>query len=73
MGFICFLNKCLERYLKNDWGDLDEYDKCLNERAINEGELRVFAAYIYPETGEKIWIITEADRRATTILFPYEY
>jgi hypothetical protein len=32
----------------------------------------VLAAYTL-RTGEKIWIITEADRSTTTILLPEEY
>ena len=44
--------------------------------AIN-GEDRIFSAYNIPseldEDQDKIWIITEWDRSATTILFPSEY
>ena len=34
--------------------------------------LRIFSAY-HTSRGEKLWVITEADRRATTILLPSEY
>lgn len=41
-----------------------------NNEAVKNGE-RILAAYMYGDT--KIWIITEWDRSATTILFPEEY
>jgi len=46
-------------------------DKQQNELALKAG-LRFFSAY-EKEGMPKIWIITEADRSATTILFPEEY
>lgn len=67
-----FINSCLERFKAGDWGDMDEEDKRTNDEAVRIGE-RIFAAYIYPKTKEKIWIITERDRSTTTILFPEEY
>jgi len=42
-----------------------------NLRAAREGT-RVFSAYELRD-GTRIWIITEADRSVTTILFPEEY
>ena len=60
----------LQRYAKHDWGDLCEEDRALNDAAAAGAE-RVLAAY--PSSLGKIWIITEWDRSATTILFPSEY
>jgi len=58
------------RYQRKDWGDLSIEDKDLNNRAVEAGE-RILAAY---QTSKgRIWIITERDRSATTILFPSEY
>ena len=59
------------RHLNGDWGDLDQEDKLANERALRDGE-RILSAYNLP-SGERIWIITEWDRSATTILLPEEY
>lgn len=60
----------LQRFTNVDWGEMDPEDIEANNEALRNGE-RLFAAY---ETSEgKIWIITEADRSATTILFPDEY
>lgn len=60
----------LFRYFDGDWGELCEEDKEANEWAVHNAE-RVLAAYNTCEG--KIWIITEWDRSATTILFPEEY
>ena len=62
----------LYRHLNGDWGDLEQEDKDVNEEALSSGD-RLFSAYIYKPTNEKIWIITEWDRSATTILFPSDY
>ncbi len=61
----------LSRHVTGDWGDLDEEDKKENEFSIEKG-FRILSAYTLP-TGVKVWIITEADRSATTILLPSEY
>lgn len=71
--FFDFVNDSLRRYINCDWGVLDEEDKYLNDDAVKTGDSRILAAYIHPQTNEKIWIITEWDRSATTILFPHEY
>ena len=64
-------NNGLFRHLQGDWGDLCEEDKRRNEQALHCGD-RLFSAYRSCE-GVKFWIITEADRSATTILLPEEY
>jgi hypothetical protein len=69
--FERFVRKSFSRHASGDWGDLCEEDKAHNDYAIENGE-RVFSSYNYNE-GTKIWIITEWDRSATTILFPEEY
>lgn len=60
----------LDRHLAGDWGDMDAEDKETNERALAEGG-RLMSAYFHD--GQKLWVITEADRSATTILTPNEY
>ena len=58
------------RYTKQDWGSISEEDWEMNDFSWKNGE-RTLAAY---ETSHgKIFIITECDRSATTILFPDEY
>jgi len=70
-AFAKFVMGSLARHQKGDWGDLGDEDKKENELSLKEG-FRLLSAY---ESGAlpKIWIITEADRSATTILFPDEY
>ncbi len=60
----------LRRHQAGDWGDLDEEDKRRNGEALRDGS-RVFSAYRFDAV--KFWVITEADRSATTILLPEEY
>jgi hypothetical protein len=62
----------LERHARGDWGDLSEDDRRENDLSVAEG-FRVLSAYILPRTGVKLWIVTEADRSATTLLLPEEY
>ncbi len=61
----------LTRHLRGDWGDLDTHDQRENEYSLRHG-LRLLSAYALRD-GTKIWVITEADRSATTILLPDEY
>ena len=42
-----------------------------NELALRQG-MRILSAYVL-STGDRIWIITEADRSVTTLLTPEEY
>lgn len=61
----------LNRHVAGDWGELDEHDRQENELSLQE-DFRILSAYRLRD-GTKIWIITEADRSATTILLPEEY
>lgn len=70
--FRKFVYQSLDKYLNCDWGDTCEEDAALNDEAVKNGE-RILAVYMYKEPDVKIWIITEWDRSATTILFPEEY
>ena len=65
---------CMEligRHVRNDWGELTDEDKALNELALVDGS-RILSAYVL-RSGRKIWVITEADRSSTCILLPEEY
>jgi hypothetical protein len=61
----------LSRHVTGDWGDLSDEDKQENELSVKNG-FRILSAYKVGK-GEKLWIITEADRSVTTILLPEEY
>jgi hypothetical protein len=63
--------KFLSRHIAGDWGEVDAGDWQLNDRAVTE-ETRILSAY-RTSRGEKLWIITEADRSSTCLLLPEEY
>ncbi len=43
-----------------------------NERSVLNG-WRVISSYAVGKDGEKVWVITEADRSSTCILLPEDY
>jgi hypothetical protein len=61
----------LLRHKHGDWGELDEEDKQANEEALRHGS-RLVSAY-RTRREDKLWVITEWDRSATTLLLPEEY
>ena len=65
------LMAALRRHLSGDWGELGEEDWKTNEGALRCGE-RLLSAY-NSASGQRFWIITEADRTSTTALLPEEY
>jgi len=77
LPFRKFVAGSVARHLAGDWGDLPAADKKMNEAALKGGS-RLLSAYIYKdEKGEnprlKVWVVTEADRSSTTVLFPSDY
>lgn len=60
----------IEQQLSYDWGNTCQSDWLLNDNAINEHG-RVIS--LHSVDNEDIFIITEADRSTTTIMFAYEY
>jgi len=69
--FAWFVFSSLKQHAKGEWGNLLPEDKARNEVALSEGNLRLFSAYERPPLPE-IWIVTEADRSLTTVLFADE-
>ncbi len=61
----------LRRHVEGDYGDVCEEDKRLNDEAIQEGS-RILSAYVL-KSGERLWVITEADRSSTSCILPTEY
>ena len=62
----------VRRHMSCDWGsELSDEDVQENELSLKEG-FRLLSAYRTGK-GQKLWIITEADRSATTVLTPAEY
>jgi hypothetical protein len=61
----------LTRHANCDWGNVSEGDREENNLSLKEG-FRLFSVYS-DSRGQKFWIITEADRSATTVLLPEDY
>lgn len=64
-------NIAFTRHSRGDWGDVCSEDWQANDQALQNGG-RLLSVY-HTVSGTKFWIITEADRSATTILLPEEY
>ncbi len=64
-------NEFLAKHQSGDWGLVCEDDRRENELSVKEG-FRILSSY---KTSKdiKLWLITEADRSATTLLLPEEY
>lgn len=60
----------LARHLDGDWGDISEADKKENDLSMEKG-FRILSSY--DTNAGKLWILTEADRSATTFLLPEDY
>jgi hypothetical protein len=61
----------IHRHAAGDWGEVCDHDRGANEWALaNDG--RLLSVYTTKQ-GEKLWIITEADRSVTTVLLPEDY
>ena len=82
-AFMAFVVKCGVRYEDADWGEIeDDEDVDQNNEALEHGG-RLMGVYDVPEALRRhvhplsfkdcLWIITDADRSATTVLWPGEY
>lgn len=60
----------LERHVHGNWGDVPPEDAKENQFSVEQG-FRILSSYNI--AGERVWIITEADRSSSTLLFPHEY
>lgn len=71
--FSRFIVKSLERYGMNDWGELCEEDKEMNDLSVQENDGRVVARYNH--LNRDIYIITDIQdtKRYTTVMFCDEY
>jgi hypothetical protein len=61
----------LARHVCGDWGEVPPEDVKENEISLTHG-FRLLSAYL-TNAGDRIWVITEADRSSTCILLPGEY
>ena len=61
----------LARHVTGDWGELPVEDRTENYLSVQHG-FRLLSSY-RTLAGDRVWVITEADRSVTTILLPDEY
>lgn len=66
------ITELLIRHVGGDWSNLCDEDRLENERSVKNG-WRVLSSYLLNNTGDKVWIITEADRSSTCLLLPDNY
>jgi hypothetical protein len=71
------VSEFLASHMAGDWGEVCEEDRKLNDAAIAHEDdpalrTRVLSAYTTAK-GERIWLITEADRSSSCLLLPEEY
>ena len=85
---VAALQAMLECHVRGLWGDIPEDDIAANDDAVMMGG-RILSVYSFAETTDdvppelldaipamsdlRLWVITDADRTVTTILFPSEY
>jgi hypothetical protein len=61
----------LSRHAAGNWGQLGKQDRQENDLSLEQG-FRLLSAY-RDRFGIRFWIITDAERCATTILLPEDY
>lgn len=61
----------LTRHAGCDWGECGTEDWAENDFSV-DNSLRLLSVY-HDRNGLNFWIITEAERQATTLLLPKEY
>lgn len=59
------------RHVFGDWGQVCQDDRDANQAALQNGT-RLLSAYEVPN-GQRLWVLTEADRSVTTLLLPSDY
>lgn len=63
--------RAIQQSQAGEWGELGDEDKATNESALQHGG-RLFSCY--QSVGKvRFYVITEADRSATTVLLPEDY
>ena len=61
----------LARHQSGDWGDVSEETRLKNQEALSDGA-RLESVY-HTSNGEKILVVTEADRALTSVMTPEEF
>jgi hypothetical protein len=61
----------LRRHKSGDWGDISDETRLKNQEALEEGG-RLESVY-HTSVGDKLLVVTEADRALTSIILPEEF
>ena len=69
-GFAFEVALAFTRHESCDWREMSNEDAAANYRAIYDGS-RIFSAFT--SRAGRLFIITEADRSSTTVMFAREY
>ena len=59
------------RHVFGDWGQVCQDDREANQAALQNGT-RLLSAYEVSD-GQRLWVLTEADRSVTTLMCPSDY
>lgn len=65
------VRNALWRHSRGDWSELGPDERRCNEESVAEGG--VIASFYTSHAGKNFWIVTEADRSATTVMMPFDY
>lgn len=65
------VHAAMQRHVNGDWGEVSQADWAENELSLDQG-FRLLSEY-RDRHDRRFWIITEADRSATTVLLPEDY
>jgi hypothetical protein len=63
----------LDRHQHGDWGHVDSDEALANKDALDSGALLHSIYDLDPAAGLTVWVLTEGDRRTTTVTTPAEY
>lgn len=66
------VTELLVKHVGGDWSNLSDEDILENEQSVKNG-WRILSSYPINKSGDKVWIITEADRSSTCVLLPKDY
>ena len=75
---MAWVSTVLTRHAGGDWGDVDAEDARANDEALRDGG-RLLSAWRLPEHArgsapdDRLWVLTEADRSVTTLMWPSDY
>jgi hypothetical protein len=70
VGFAKHVSDALGRFIRNDWGDIADESREMNDEALIT-KMDIHASY--GAGNDHIWIIKDAFDGPTTILYPTDY